>query len=318
MKIKHPKFFWIVNGIILLFILAVWLVDPLHATVQRWLHEGYAFVKAYVMSLFAALFLVKGKFVFNVFLKRIFFMSATGLTKRYMIEKVLTYHIKEHFIRYIRRDLKRLFEFIKRNFMRFSLGRKIVAGVALLGSLGYVSKFMGTMIAFKVFVAKIWSFLLALVLKAANWFVYFFTDYVWGSWLGPIVEVVVFSWMMSWLEKIPFLKRFFDRLYYVFERAVAVFNFVTERLFHLPLRKGFRWLVRHTKRLIYKFIGYKRLSAYYQLQELRRFNPSIYEKLKRARKSRYIVLKEKKQNYAKRRNGRISRYAKRFNKSGSL
>jgi hypothetical protein len=200
--------------------------------------------------------------------------------------------------------------------MRFSLGRKIVAGFALLGSLGYVSKFMGTMIAFKVFVAKIWSFLLALVLKAANWFVYFFTDYIWGSWLGPIAEVVIFSWALSWLEKIPLLKRFFAWFYHLFKKVVAVFDFVMERLFHLPLRKGFRWLVGQTKRLIYKFIVYKRLSAYYQLQELRRFNPSFYEKLKRTRKSRYVARKEKKHYYANRKKGRISRYAKRFNKSG--
>jgi len=236
-------------------------------------------------------------------------MSATGLTKRYMIEKVFTYHLKEHFIKHIARDVKRFFAFVKRNFMRFTLGRKIVAAFAVLGSLGFVSKFMGTMLAIKVFAAKVWSFLLALVLKTANWFVYFFTDYIWGSWLGPIVEVVIFSWVMSWLEKVPLLKRFFAWLYERFVWVVRVFDAVTEKLFHKPMRRIFKWLVRHTKRFIYRFIGYKRLSAYYQLQELRRFKPSIYVRLKEKKKSRYAALKERKRDYKARKEARHSRFA---------
>jgi|GEM_PF-868829 len=297
MKIKHPKFFWGVNAGIVTVVSVVWFVEPLHTTVAHWMHEGWEFLKAYAMSLFAAFFLVKGKFILNVFLKRLFFMSATGLSKRYLIEKVFTYHLKEHFIKHIKRDIRRLFSFIKRNFMRFSLGRKIIAAFAVLGSLGYVSKFMGAMLALKVFVAKIWSFLLAVVLKAANWFIYFFTDYIWGSWLGPIVEVVIFSWLVSFLEKVPLLKRLFGWLYRRFIWLVRLFDAVSETLLHRPLRRAFKWLVRRTKRLIARFIGYKPLSSYFKLLQLRRMKPSRYVRLKQNKRSRYAELKARKKPY---------------------
>ena len=315
--IKHPKFFWTVNAVLLATILAAWWIDPVHERVVRWLHDGYELLKAYLFSLFAALFLVKGKFVFKIFIQKIVMLSATGLTKRYLIEKVFTYHLKEHFIKHVVGDFKRLFRFIKRNFMRFSLGRKIVAGFALLGSLGYAAKFMGALIAMKVFLAKLWSFLLAVVLKTANWFVYFFTDYVWGSWLGPIVEVVIFSWLVTLLEKVPFLKRFFELIYRYTLGVIKLFDFVTERIFHLPLRKAMRWAVKQTRRLIYRFIGYKRVSAYFQLQDLRRFKPSFYAKLKQTRKSRFARLQEKKADRRSDKKPRLSRYAKRFSTSGS-
>ncbi len=276
---KHPKWFWIFNGIFLFLLLLSVAVEPVRHLLQGWIHDGIAFVKSYSVALFTAFFLVKGKFILKLFLKKVILLSATGLSKRYLIEKVFTHHLKVHFLDHIAKDIRLLLEHIKQNFMKFPLTKKLIAAFAFLGSIGYVSKFMGVMLAFKIFLAKMWSFLLALSLKTGSAVVYFFTDYLWGSWLGPIVEVVLFSWLLAWLEKIPFLTSGIRWVYRQFLWAAKWFDWVMERLFHIPLRRGFRWLVVWTRRMIYRFIGYKPISAYYQLLELRRFQPNAHQKL---------------------------------------
>jgi hypothetical protein len=183
-------------------------------------------------------------------------------------------------------DLKRLFDHIKKNFLRFPLTKKIIAGFVFLGSLGYVSKFMGVMLAFKVIIAKVWSFLLALVMKFGSAILYFFTDYIWGSWLAPIIEVVIFSWLFTWLEKIPFLTKSIQWLYGTIRSLFQWLEGSIGKLFHYPIRRGLQWLLKQTRLLIYKFIGYKRVPAYKQLRELRAFEPSKYKQLQQKREKR--------------------------------
>ncbi len=294
---KHPKWFWIFNGIFLFLLLLSVAVEPVRRLLQHWISDGAAFVKEYSVALFTAFFLVKGKFILKLFLKKIVLLSATGLSKRYLIEKVFTHHLKVHFLDHVAKDVKLLLEHIKKNFMRFPLSKKLIAAFAFLGSLGYVSKFMGVMLAFKIFLAKMWSFLLALSLKTGSAIVYFFTDYLWGSWLGPIVEVVIFSWLLAWLEKIPFLTSGIRWVYRQFLWAANWFDWVMERLLHIPLRRGFRWLVAWIRRMIYRFIGYKPVSAYYQLKELRRFQPNVHQKLLQKRGVRKVQRVQKRRSF---------------------
>jgi len=296
---KRPVWFWLFTAFVIVTGLII-EIKPLHDTVWRWVSEFYHFAKENIIAILAAFFLVKGKFVLKLFLKKVLFLSATGLGKRYLIERVFTYHFKVHFLDHLKGDLERLFLHIKENFMRFPLTKKLIAALAFLGSLSYVGKFMGVMLAVKVFIAKVWSFLLAVVLKTGSAVVYFFTDYIWSSWLAPIIEVVIFSWLLELLEKVPFLTK---SIRWLFQTSFAIFRrfeAAVGTLFRHPVRKMFQWALKVTRSLIYRFIGYKRLPAYKQLRELRAFEPNKWQQLKHKREVR-----------KKRRGVRISRYHQR-------
>jgi hypothetical protein len=248
--------------------------------------EIFSFLKENILSILAAFFLVKGKFILMVFLKKILLLSATGLGKRYLIEKVVTHNLKIHFLDYITSDIKQLLEYIKNNFKDFPLVKQIIAGFVFLGSLGFVGKFMGGMLAMKVFIAKVWSFLLVMFLKVGTAVIYFFTDYLWHSWLAPIVEVVIFSWILTWLEKVPYLKNLFTRIGKFFSGFIQKINFLLDKIFHVPTKKFFRFLAKKIKKLIYKFIQYKRISAWNRLREVRTLVPTRQKKLVEKRKNR--------------------------------
>ncbi len=246
----------------------------------------FLFVKQHIVALLAAFFLVKGKFILSLFLKKIALLSVTGLSKRYLIEKVINYNLKIHFLDHIADDIKRLVVYVKENFKRFPIVKQIVAVVAFVSSLGFVGKFMGGMLAMKVFIAKFWSFLLGLVLKFSTAVVYFFTDYLWGSWIAPLVEVLIFSWLLELLERVPFLKRYIQAIYRFFLEIFRWFEQYAEKLFHIPLKRFFRFLRRFTREKIYRLIGYQRVSAWKRLQELRILQPNRHEQLMLKRQER--------------------------------
>jgi hypothetical protein len=258
----------------------------------------FFFLKKNILAILAAFFLVKGKFILTLFLKKIALLSATGLGKRYIVEKVITHNFKIHFLDYLANDMKRLVIYIKKNFKSFPLIKQIIAVFAFLSSLGFVGKFMGGMIAMKVFIAKIWSFLLALFLKFATVVVYFFTDYLWGSWIAPIVEVVIFTWLLSWMEKVPFLARGLQRIYAFFLTMFGLVEYYLEKLFHIPVKSFFQWLVKKVQQNIYKFIGYEKVSRWKRVKQRRVLNPNKHvlliqnRKAKKQKESRYISSRE--------------------------
>jgi len=282
---KRPVWFWFFTaGVIVAGLLIE--IGPLHERVGEWVGAFWHFVKENTMALLAAFFLVKGKFVLKLFVKKVLLVSVTGLGKRYLVERVFTYHFKIYFLDHLKGDFARLFTYIKENFMRFPPIKKLVAALAFLGSLGYVGKFMGMMLAVKVLIAKVWSFLLAAVLKAGSAVVYFFTDYLWGSWLAPIVEVVVFSWFLELLERVPLLTKSIRRLFVGVLWLFQWFERVLGHLLHHPVKNFFRWAVGLTRRMIYTFIGYRRLPAYRQLRALRAFEPNAWKRLRQRREAR--------------------------------
>ncbi len=295
---KRPVWFWLFTAFVIIAGLIV-EIRPLHERVWGWTIDLYTFAKLNILAFLTALFLVKGKFILKIFLKKILFLSATGLGKRYLIERVFAHHFKIHFLNPLKGDISHLFSHIKNNFIRFPLIKKLIAAFAFLGSLGYIGKFMGVMLTLKVIVAKIWSFLLALVLKTGSAILYFFTDYLWGSWLAPIIEVLIFSWLFALLEKVPFLTK---SIRWIYRTILSFFTWFEKRigeLFHYPIRRSLQWLLKQTRSLIYRFIGYKKTPAYLQLRELRTFEPNKQQQLKQKRDT---FQKE-------RRKQRISRYA---------
>jgi hypothetical protein len=283
---KRPFWFWFFSVVTLLFVISVVYIE----SVSKALYDIYKYITDSIVALFVGFFFIKGKFIFRIVAKKLIILSFTGLGKRYLIEKVLTYHFKIHFFNHIKRDLFKLYEHIKDNFLHYSFSKKIVAFISMIGSLSMVAKFMGKLLAFKVLLAKIWSFLLALSIKVGSSVVYFFTDYLWGSWLAPLLDLLIFSWVLKLFEKIPWLKdsviRFYEFLKFIISFIDKVFAF----LFKEHIKSVFRWLLRKTKRWIYRFIGYKMPNAYNQLKEVRQYNPNIYQQLQNKRAS-----KEKKQ-----------------------
>ena len=285
---KQGRLFWIGSAILgLVATLAIlFSIEQSRTFIIALLIRLFIFAKHHIIAILSAFFLVKGKFILTLFLKKIAILSATGLSKRYFIEKVLTHNIKIHFFDHIRDDLNRLGNYIKKNFKKFPVIKQLIAIIAFLSSLGFVGKFMGWMIAIKVFVAKFWSFLLAIFLKTGTAVVYFFTDYIWGSWIAPIVEVVIFSWFFGWLEKVPFLKGYFQKFYRMLSSAFASFEAYAEKIFHIPMKSFFAYLAKWVKHWIDVFMDEKKISSWYYLREIRSLNPNSHVKLQKSRQSR--------------------------------
>jgi len=205
-----------------------------------------------------------------------------------VVEKVIMGNIKKHFLDYLSGDFKRLVQHAKENFKNFPLVKKIITIFVFLGSLGFVGKFMGGMLAFKVFVAKIWSFLLAIFIKVSATVVYFFTDYLWSSWLAPIVEVLIFSWLLSWMEKVPFLSKGIERIYAFLVSWFEWLEYYMEKIFHIPMRRFLSWSVKKIRASIYRFIGYKKVSRWKRLHEDRVLSPNSHKRLVQKRKEKKV------------------------------
>ena len=229
----------------------------------------FFFLKHNILTLLSAFFLVKGKFIIILFLKKVAFLSATGLSKRYLIEKVINHNLKIHFFDHITDDIKNLVVYTKKNFKNFPVIKQITAALIFLGSLGFIGKFMGGMVAMKVFIAKFWSFILAVILKFSTAIIYFFTEYLWGSWIAPLVEILIFSWLLELMEKVPFLKKHIQNIYRFFIKFFEWLEVYLEKVFHVPTRRFFKFLARRIKKWIYSFIGYTKVSAWKRLKEVR-------------------------------------------------
>lgn len=291
---KNRILTWVLP-LVLLVVIVVFSIEESRAYVLTPVHSLFYFFKENLLTLLAAFFLVKGKFILTLFLKKIAFLSATGLGKRYVIEKVITHNFKIHFFDHIAEDIKRLIEYVKKNFNNFPIVKQIMAGFVFLGSLGFIGKFMGGMLAMKVFLAKFWSFLLLLFLKVGTVVVYFFSDYLWGSWIAPIVEVLIFVWLLSWMEKVPFLAKGLTKISVFFVTFFRWVEFFLERVFHIPVKRFLKWLVRKIQRSIYRFIGYQKVSRWKRVKQNRLLTPNRHNILLDKRKER--VKKKKETNY---------------------
>jgi len=278
--------------LLLLAVIVVFSIEESRTHILRSGLSVFHFLKENLLALLTAFFLVKGKFILTLFLKKLALLSATGLGKRYVIEKVITHNFKIHFLDHITDDISRLIEYVKKNFKNFPIVKQIIAVFVFLGSLGFVGKFMGGMLAMKVFLAKFWSVLLALFIKVGTGIIYFFTDYLWGSWIAPIVEIVIFTWILTWMEKVPFLAKGLASISAFFIMVFKWVEFFLEKVFHIPVKRSLKWLVKKIQRSIYRFIGYKRVSAWKRLKQNRILTPNSHSRLINRRKESLEKKKE--------------------------
>ena len=292
---NRSLWFWVVSLVVIGIIVILFSIEESRTFLVALFLRTVLFIQKNLLAILAAFFLVKGKFVLKLFLKKIVLLTTTGLGKRYMIERVFTPNFKTHFLDHLSDDIKRLIQHAKENFKNFPLVKQLMTVFAFIGSLGFVGKFMGGMLAVKVFVAKVWSFLLVIFLKVGTAIVYFFTDYLWGSWLAPIVEVVIFSWLLAWMEKVPFLNKGLRKIYAFFVSVFGWMEYYVEKIFHIPLKRILTWLVKKIQSSIHDFIGYERVSPFKRLKEARELNPNSHIKLLKKRKERKVQKRKKKE-----------------------
>ena len=75
-----------------------------------------------------------------------------------------------------------------------------------------------------------------------------------------------------------------------------------EKIFHIPLKRFFRYISKKIKKFIYLFIGYERASAWKRLQEVRELSPSRHTQLLSTRKeqpSKRVLLSQKRKERRK-------------------
>jgi len=53
--------------------------------------------------------------------------------------------------------------------------------------------------------------------------------------MAPIIEVLLFTWLLEWLEKVPFLKDVFAAAYASLLTLFASIVDIMERFLHLPV-----------------------------------------------------------------------------------
>ncbi|RUM72949.1 MAG: hypothetical protein DSZ10_04190 [Sulfurovum sp.] len=283
-RIRGWQWLWVLLPIVL-FVAVLLSVEDARIVVIALLWRLFFFLKKHIILIVSSFFLVKGKFILSLFLKKLAMISATGLGKRYVVERVISKNIKRHLFDPIRDDLKHLAAYVKEHFKEFPLINRLIALFTFLGSLGIVGKLMGGLLVLKVLIARFWSMILAIVLKVGTGLAYFFTDIFWGSWIAPIVEVLLFTWLLEWLEKIPFLKRIFAAIYASLLTLFETFEDLLERYFHLPVRRILHRFAMGIRGVIYRIIGYEWVNAYRALKQMRQMRPNAHDRLLDKRES---------------------------------
>jgi len=109
---------WTVGALILVLVV-LFSIEESRTFLIALILRVFFFMRHNIMSILAAFFLVNGKFILKVFIKKVAVLSATGLGKRYIIEKVINHNLKIHFLDHISHDIKCLVVYVKENFKDF-------------------------------------------------------------------------------------------------------------------------------------------------------------------------------------------------------
>lgn len=229
--------------------------------------RAYIFVKAKSWLAISGFFLVKGKFVLLAFLKKLALLLPIGLAKRFFIEKIFLKNFKEHYLDKL--PIKSILLYLKNRFITTGPIKKIVSIIILIASSYYVIKFFGFFLFFKILIAKVWSFLLFLIIKLTSFLTYFFGTYIWSSWLTPLIEIYLISWILKILEKNANIKKFLEKIYIKVNILSEIINYYTYLLFHKPLQKIFYILTKKSNLILYKIM--KTSEDKETLKKLKRF-----------------------------------------------
>lgn len=293
-KIKYlekKKFLLILLGVLVIFIIPLFFEESRTLLIAIF-WRVFFFAKKHIVTLFISFFLINGKFIWFLFLKKIAMLSAIGLGKRYVTEKIFIHNFKKHFLIHITDDIIVVKKYIQNNFTKTPIIKQIIAGITFIASLGVLTKFMGLFLAFKVILARMWSMFLAIFLKVGTATAYFFTDYLYNTWIIPIIEILIFSWFLELLERVPIINRWLKKVYKLFISIFTEIEKVLNIVFHIPMKKFFSFLVEKVQYKVRKLVGAKILSSYSKLKDKIDSTPNLHQKINLKRE----VFKDKKRD----------------------
>ena len=121
-------------------------------------------IKHYLLALLGALFLYKGKLIATFLFQRLIKVGAKELSKRYVIEHIISKRFKEHLIAPAKEDMVRIVKLWKKRAKKhIFIGLVATALSVLFGSALFV-RVMGVASVIKVLMARFWSAVLKLFL----------------------------------------------------------------------------------------------------------------------------------------------------------
>jgi len=278
-KKDKNKTFYIFLGIIILIIIPLF-IESSRLFILGIFWRVLFFLKKHIVSIFISFFLIKGKFILLLFLKKLTILTSIGLGKRYITEKIFIYNFKKHFLRHLKEEQVIIKRYITNSFKNSPIIKKIFTIIAFITSLGFVTKFMGIFLALKVIIARIWSILLAMFLKIGATTAYFFTDYLYNSILAPLIELIIFTWFLELLEKIPTINRGLQYIYKLFLSSFQAVERVLEKTLHIPFKKFLAILVRKIQLKIRKLENNKIDSTRKEILDKREININLHKRIK--------------------------------------
>ena len=232
-------------------------------------------IKHYLLALLGALFLYKGKFIAAYIFQKIIRISAKELSKRYVIEYVVTKRLKEHLITPAKEDVVRIVKLWKKRAKKhFFIGLVVTALSAFFGSALFV-RVMGFASVIKVLMAKFWS----MVLKALLLF------------MQPVQKVL--SPLMNLYKRCTLF-------HYLLKPIRLLFDLITSVVFALaikPLEKLLSKMASGIKRYANDLEARSSGSIYQRLRYKRAKRTSIYIKLKVKKKSYRVKRRIRKRKY---------------------
>jgi len=181
----------------------------------------------------------KGK-IFTFISKMTFFKGISLAVKRFIIDNVVSKWIDKHIVSHIKKPIGDFFNYYKRLSWKAKIKKSILVIVpASLVSAGlyfggYVQSF-ALYAQLKALVIVFFKALWAIAAKVFASIMYVFTNFIAGTWLAPIVEIFALSWLLSLVERIPYIgppiKRFFDFLGQGFSAIFSKISFYFNKYF---------------------------------------------------------------------------------------
>ena len=196
-------------------VVLVTILKYTHAASYQWL-TGYMFAVALVFKTSIISLWLAAKLHFVAFVAGLtLFQGFILLIKRWLLDSVLATWIQTHIIEnvsdalkeakdfYLRQDLKSKFK----NIFFFIFSVSISAGVLyFIGLLDNIVLFA----ELRLFIAGVFTAIVTFITKIASWTLSILAI----SWLGPILKVFAFSYILTrldaWLGPNNFLSRFFN------------------------------------------------------------------------------------------------------------
>lgn len=181
----------------------------------------------------AYLFVSASKSKIFIFIKNLTFMKGISLAiKRFILDNVVSKWIERNFTQHISEPIRNWFSYYKSLNYKTKIKKSLtlILPASVITFFMYFGGYLESLALYaqlKILIIGFFKFLWVVLAKLITTIV----GFVSGTWLSPIVEILALSWLLSLIEKIPFIgppiSRFFqnigDNLGLVFSKLSALF-----------------------------------------------------------------------------------------------